>query len=168
MNRAVVLVLPLLISCGGDPAGPARAELAGTYHLTTLTFDPQGVLPEVDMLPRLGGAEVPRLVLAPAGEAQLIFEDPATGLIRTADGVYSTPQIGARIDFGPGTAYRAVLLSRLMTFVWADADQTLTFSGASPDGVSRERLIQLVPEWANEQLLDPVPGQLEVVFTRAQ
>jgi hypothetical protein len=168
MKRAGILLLPFLVACGGDPAGPSRTELAGSYQLTALSFDPQGVLPEVDLLPRLGGAEVPRLVLAPGGEAQLVFEDPATGLIRVADGVYSTPQVGARIDFGTGTAFRAILLSRRMTFVWSEVEQTLTFSGPAPDGVDRDRLVQLVPEWAGEQLLDPVPGQLEITFTRMQ
>lgn len=156
----------LLAGCGGDPSGPSRPELAGSYRLTVLTFDPQGMLPQVDLLARLGGADVPRLVLAPTGEAQLIFEDPATGLIRTANGVYSTPQVGARIDFGTGTEYRAVFLSRRMTFAYADAAGTLAFDEAAPDGVDRARLVALVEEWAGEQLLDPVPGQLTVVFTR--
>lgn len=154
----------LLVACSGDPSGPSRPEVAGTYLLTVLAFDPQGVLPEVDLLARLGG-DVPRLVLAPAGEAQLVFEDPATGLITIANGTYSTPQAGARVDFGTQTAYRNVLLSRRMTFTW-DAAGILTFADEAPDGVDRQRLIQLVPEFAGEQLLDPVPGMLTVEFTR--
>jgi hypothetical protein len=170
MTRKTLGALAFLVAlagCGGDAAGPSRPEIAGTYRLTDLRFDPQGVLPEVELLTRLGGAEVPRLVLAPDGQAQLIFEDPATGLIRTADGVYSTPQAGARIDFGPGTSHRAILLSRRMTFTYSQAAGTLSFTGAAPDGVDRARLLQLVPEWQNEQLLDPVPGELTVTFTRS-
>ena len=30
--------------------------------------------------------------------------------------------------------------------------------------VDRQRLIQFVPGWANEQLLNPVPGRLRVTF----
>jgi hypothetical protein len=153
----------LLVGCGGDASGPSRPELAGTYELTDLRFDPQGVLPEVDLLPRLNGT--PRLVLAPGGTAQLVFEDPTTGLVTTVTGSYSTPQQGARIDFGTDTGYGQVLLSRRMTFNYT-APVTLAFDAESPDGVDRTRLIQLVPEWADEQLLNPVPGRLIVVFTR--
>ena len=42
----------------------------------------------------------------------------------------------------------------------------LEYLEEAPDGVRRGRLIELVPEWADEQLLDPVPGVLQVVFTR--
>jgi hypothetical protein len=157
------LVAALLAGCGGDAAGPSRTDLAGTYFVTTLSFDPQGVLPEVDILARLAD-EAPRLILAPGGAAQLVFEDPATGLINIANGTYSTPQGGVRIDFGTAPAYRNVLLSRRMTFT-EDAGGTLRFQGTAPDGVSRQRLVQLVPELAGEQLLDPVPGQLTVIFT---
>ena len=155
----------LLASCG-DASGPSRTDAAGTYMMTTLTFDVQGVLPAVDVLARLDGA-VPRLVLAPAGQAQLVFEDPVTGLITTANGAYSTPDDGVRVDFGSGTAFRNVLLSRRMTFDATTAG-TLTFDASAPDGVGRDRLIELVPEFADEQLLDPVPGQLTIVFTRGQ
>jgi hypothetical protein len=159
------LVVFLLMGCGGDAAGPARPDVSGTYLLTALAFDPQGVLPEVDLLPRLSG-DLPRLVLAPAGQAQVVFEDPATGLVTVANGTYSTTQNGVHLDFGADGAYRNVLLSRRMTFE-SGAGGTLTFMGAAPDGVSRQRLVQLVPEFAGEQLLDPVPGQLTVVFTRS-
>lgn len=152
------------LSCGGDPSTPSRPEVAGTYTLTQLVFDPQGVLPAVDIRARLGGM-APRLVLAPAGEAQLIFEDPATGLITTVDGRYTTPQGGVRMDFGEGAEFRSVLLSRRMTFT--SGATALTFDGDAPDGVLRQRLLQLVPEWSTEQLLDPVPGRLTVTFARA-
>jgi hypothetical protein len=163
-NLLAAVVAVTLVACGGDPSSPSRPEVAGTYLMTQLRFDPQGVLPAVDVLARLGGS-APRLVLAPGGEAQLIFEDPATGLVTTTTGRYTTPQSGVRIDFGEGTGYRAVLFSRRMDFV---GQTSITFDAAAPDGVSRQRLLQLVPEWSGEQLLDPVPGRLTVTFTRSQ
>jgi hypothetical protein len=163
-NLLAAVVAATLVACGGDPSSPSRPEVAGTYLMTQLRFDPQGVLPAVDVLARLGGS-APRLVLAPGGEAQLIFEDPATGLVTTTTGRYTTPQSGVRIDFGEGTGYRAVLFSRRMDFV---GQTSITFDAAAPDGVSRQRLLQLVPEWSGEQLLDPVPGRLTVTFTRSQ
>jgi hypothetical protein len=169
MTRAFCLGLAaalLLPGCGGDTAGPSRPEVAGTYRLTELRFDPQGVLPEVDLMPRLGGAQIARLVLAPGGEAQLIFEDPDTGLITTGNGTFSTPQGGVRIDFGTGVAHTGMLLSRRMTLVHDAGAGTLHFAGPAPDGVPRPRLLELVPEWGGEQLLDPVPGHLTVTFTR--
>lgn len=162
ITHAVTLAVLMLAGCG-DASGPSRSDAAGTYMLTGLTFDPQGVLPAIDVLARLEG-DIPRLVLAPAGEAQLVFEDPATGLITTTNGTYSTPDGGVRIDFGSNTAFHNVLLSRRMTFD-ASTQGTLTFDGAAPDGVPRARLIELAPEFADEQLLDPVPGQLTTVFT---
>jgi hypothetical protein len=153
-----------MVACGGDPSSPSRPELAGTYVLTQLRFDPQGVLPQVDILDRLGGL-APRLVLAPAGDAQLIFEDPATNLITTVTGRYTTPQTGVRIDFGENPGYRNVLFSRRMTFA-NDVGASFTFDAEAPDGVPRARLLELVPEWTGEQLLDPVPGRLTVTFTR--
>ena len=165
MRRAGLILPVLLLFACGDASGPSRSEFAGTYVVTTLTFDPQGVLPAVDILARLEG-DVPRLVLAPAGEAQLVFEDPETGLITTSNGTYSTPESGVRINFGTGTAFRSVLLSRRMDFTAVD-ETALTFDAEAPDGVDRQRLLQLAPEFAGEQLLDPVPGQLTIVFTRS-
>jgi hypothetical protein len=164
MRRILATFIVLAAACGGDPSTPSRAEVTGSYRMTELRFDPQGVLPQVDVLARLGDS-APRLVLAPGGQAQLIFEDPQTGLITTATGRYTTPQFGVRIDFGDGAAYRGVLLSRRMDFT---GGATLTFDAAAPDGVSRQRLVQLVPEWSGEQLLDPVPGRLTVTFARVQ
>jgi hypothetical protein len=166
-SRAAVAIALLtaatIAACGGDPAGPSRPQVAGTYVLTELSFDPQGVLPEVELLSRLAAADVPRLILAPDGQAQLVFRDPATGLITTANGRFATPTGGIRVDFLTDTSHRTVLLSRRMTF--DEEDGRISFDGTSPDGVSRARLLQLVPEWAQEQLLDPVPGRLTVAFT---
>jgi hypothetical protein len=163
MRRMLAAMVMVVTACGGDPSTPSRGDVAGNYRMTQLRFDPQGILPQVDILARLG-ASAPRLVLAPGGEAQLIFEDPQTGLITTSTGRYTTPQFGVRIDFGDGIAYRGVLLSRRMDFTGNTT--TLTFDAEAPDGVSRQRLVQLVPEWSEEQLLDPVPGRLTVTFTR--
>jgi hypothetical protein len=155
-----------LAACGGDPAGPARPELAGIYLLTELRFDPQGLLPEVDLRERLDVTDI-QLVLSPDGQAQLRFVDPGTGLLRIVDAAWSTPVGGVRVHFEPGPDLRLVLLSARMTFAHDPAADAIRFDDAAPDGVDRQRLLELVPEWSQEQLLSPVPGRLVVEFTRA-
>jgi len=160
-----------LAACGGDqPLEPGIdvAEVTGTWALTQLAFDPQGVLPETDILTRLGTS--PQLIVTPAKVAQLVFQDPITHLFTTANGKVVTTPTGMRIDFDKGTAYATLLLSRQMTFeLQYSFDRSipvLVFNGNPPDGVSRQRLVGIVPDWQQEQLLDPVPGTLRVMFTR--
>ena len=160
-----LLAVALLSGCGdSDPTAP-RVDVRGNYTLTELTFDPQGSLPATDLRSRIE-VTIPRLVLANNGLAQLIAEDPATGLVTTADASYPVlDSTHVRVTFDEGeTMFRGSFLSRRMTFDYNHSARTLTFSGASPDGVDRARLIATVPEWQQEQLLDPVPGTLHVVF----
>jgi hypothetical protein len=166
MTRIATLLLgaALMLACGGDPSSPTRPDVAGTYALAELRFDPQGVLPEVDLQPRLEITDV-LMVLAPGGEAELRWIDPATGLSQTVRGIYSTPVGGARIHFDARPT--RLLLSSRMTFDEDPATGTLRFDGPAPDGVPRQRLIELVPEWSDEPLVDPVPGRLVVGFSRA-
>lgn len=166
---AVLAAAALVAGCDDDfGPRPPELEVTGTYLMTALTFDPQGSLPPVDLLARLDVATRPRLVMGRNGRAQLVFENPATGLITLANVTYTGTTGGdVRIDFASGSnnLYRNVLLSARMSFHWNEAAGTLTFVGPSPDGVDRTRLLQLVPEWQGEQLFDPVPGELAVVFT---
>jgi hypothetical protein len=165
MIRIVALLIGagLLGACGGDPASPARPDVAGTYALTELRFDPQGALPEVDLRARLDVRDVV-LVLAPGGAAELRWIDPATGLSGIVRGVYSTPTGGVRIHFD--TRPVLLVLSMRMTLDEDPVAGTLWFDGSAPDGVDRGRLAELVPEWSDEPLVDPVPGRLVVEFTR--
>ena len=142
--------------------------MRGNYTLTELTFDPQGSLPTTDLRSRIV-VNVPRLVLANSGLAQLVAEDPATGLVTTAGATYAVlDSTHVRVTFDEGeTMFRGSFLSRRMTFTYDPTSRTLSFDGASPDGVDRQRLIATVPEWQQEQLLNPVPGTLHIVF-RAQ
>jgi hypothetical protein len=157
----------LTAACGdtSDPIQIIDVDVRGSYDLTVLKFDPQGVLPEVDLKTRVTGT-IPRLTLANDGQAQLVFVDPETGLVTVSNATYDVTNAGdVRIDFGSAaTLYSKVLLSRTMTFDYTTETRTLAFAAASPDGVTRARLLQLVPEWQNEQLLDPVPGTLTVTF----
>lgn len=161
-----LLAAALLSACdsASDPATP-QLDVRGSYSLTSLTFDPQGTLPAVDLRARITGS-IPRLVLVNDGRAQLIYEDQSTGLVTTADASYSITRTGAvTISFDEGsTMYRGSFLSRRMTFTYDAAQRSLTFAGASPDGIDRQRLVAIVPEWADEQLFDPVPGTLQVVY----
>jgi hypothetical protein len=166
MTRTIVIAATaaLLGGCSGDPSEPFRQDLAGTYTMTQLSFDPQGFLPEEDLLARLDVTDV-QLVLVPDGRAQLRYTT-AGGLVTTVGATYSTPVTGARIQFEADPALRTVLLSTHMTFDYSEAMGTLSFDGTSPDGVDRQRLLELMPEWSDEQLLNPVPGRLIVEFTR--
>ena len=162
----LLLAAALLAGCDddSDPIAP-DLDVRGNYSLTTLTFDPQGSLPAVDLRARITGS-VPRLVLVTGGRAQLVFEDPSTGLVTTAEASYAITSAGdVSVTFDEASAmYRGSFLSRRMTFAYDSAQHALTFTGASPDGIDRQRLIAAVPEWAQEQLFDPVPGTLQVTY----
>ena len=156
--------LLLTAACGDSPSEPTLdiADIAGTYALTQLTFDPQGVLPETDIRTVLGTS--PQLIVTVNKTAQILYQDPVTGLFVTIPASVRTTPTGLHIDFDSGSAYPGLLLSRRMDFTFTLGTRMLAFSGDAPDGVSRQRLVQLVPAWANEQLLDPVPGTLRVNF----
>ncbi len=153
--------------CGGDePAGPVLdiALVTGTYNMTTLAFDPQGSLPEVDALAGLGTQ--PQLILSPTGSAQIVYQDPSTNLFTTITATFRTTADGARITFASNTPYATLLLSRQMDFVLeTTGTKRLTFNAVAPDGVNRARLVQLAPQFEDEPLLNPVPGTLRVTFT---
>lgn len=170
---AFAIISALALTACGDTDNPIQVvdvDVRGTYDLTTLKFDPQGVLPEVNLRTRLTGT-IPRLNLAANGQAQLVFVDPETNLITLSNASYTLNNAGTtvRVDFGTAnTAYTKTFLSKTMTFNYSSTARTLTFTGPSPEGVARTRLLQLVPEWSGEQLLDPVPGSLTVVFQVTQ
>lgn len=161
-----LIVVPALLSaCDSDDPLSPDIDVRGNYTLAELSFDPQGLLPNVDLRARIT-TTIPRLVLVSDGRAQLVFQDPASGLVTTADASYAITRDGAvRIDFGGSSSLqRNMFLSQRMNFTYDEADRSLTFAGTSPDGVDRQRLLTLVPEWSPEQLFDPVPGTLRVVY----
>ena len=164
---ALALFVPLVLACGddSDPVGAPDLDVRGNYQMTELSFDPQGTLPGVDLRARITGT-VPRLVLANAGRAQLVYEDPTTGLVTTVEATYEVTRTGdVRLTFPTSTSLQSgIFLSRVMTFGYDEEQRALTFEGSSPDGVSRQQLLALVPEWSQEQLFDPVPGSLRVAY----
>jgi len=158
------LTLPLVACQTSDVVGIEVGEVTGTYTMTLLRFDPQGVLPESNVLPALG--EAPQLNLTAAGQAQISYRDPVSTLLVTVPGTFVTTPTGVRITFANASAYPQLLLSQRMDFTFSAQARTLIFEGPAPDGVNRARLVQLVPTLAGEQLLDPTPGTLRVAFTR--
>lgn len=165
-NVLALLLLAVLPSACDDDDGPVAPDLdvRGNYALAELSFDPQGSLPAVDLLARIPST-IPRLVLATNERAQLVYEDLSTGLVTTAAASYAITTAGdVRVTFDEGSLHRGSFLSRTMTFTFGEQPRTLTFAGASPDGIDLQRLLRLVPEWKEEQLFDPVPGTLRVVY----
>lgn len=156
-------------ACGRDTVtdpGLDRATVAGVYNLTAFSFDPQGSLPPVDIRTRLGTQVAPQMIVTLGGLLQFIAQDPVTGLTITANGTYTTTVAGIAVLFDSNAPYRQLLLSRQMEFTFTQQANTLTFSGVAPDGVLRARLVALVPELQNEQLLDPTPGTLAITLVR--
>jgi hypothetical protein len=166
--KALPFVLAAAFLCGCDDSGPTAPDIdvRGSYTLTELSFDPQGSLPAMNLVNRITQTTIPRLVLATNNRAQLVAEDPATGLITTANASFTViDSTHVRVTFDQGsTMHQSIFLSQRMTFTYDPATRSLTFDGASPDGIARARLLQAVPEWQQEQLLDPVPGTLHVAF----
>lgn len=169
-RRRLLPMFALLVAvaaCGDDsPTEPPGLELSlvvGTYDLTRLTFDPQGTLGNTDVVPTLGQDNV-QLILTESRTAQVIFQDPITSLFTTLPGTFRTTEAGVRLEFASNAGFRQLLLSRRMDFTLTGT--TLSFDGEAPDGVSRDRLLELVPAFEGEQLLDPTPGVLGVSFGR--
>lgn len=166
---AVLAVLLVQGTGCSDSVAPniPREDIAGSYELAGLSFDPQGILPEVDLAARIAGLGRPpaSLVLTTTGQLQLLFQDPGTALIRLVEGTYRTTPDGAILEFGGNVNYRALILSARMTFTLQE-DGALLFDGLAPDGARRQPLLTLVPEWEDEPTIDPMPGALRVVFHR--
>jgi hypothetical protein len=163
----MLAALPFLAACGESSTEP-KLELSmvtGTYAMTALRFDPQGSLPDSNILPVITGGV--QLNLTSARQAQLVYRDPISTLVITIQGTFDTTAGGVRIEFPSQATHRQLLLSQQMEFIFTTGAETLTFTADAPEGVSRARLIELVPSLANEQLLDPTPGFLTVTFRRS-
>ena len=167
----LVGVAALLGACGDDdPSRPdepdlTRADVAGQYAMTLLTFDPQGSLPLVDLLARLDSANLPELIIASNEDSlQLVFRDPVGGLVRTVPGGYDLGDTGIAVDLANSTEAAKLLLRSDMNYFFDESDETLAFTGSV--SADTARLFALVPEWSGEPVTSPLPGTLSVVFTR--
>lgn len=166
---AFSLLLALTLAACSDsssPDGDGVEAVVGTYALTTLRFDPQGTLPDQNILPALGNSSA-QLILTSDRAAQVVYRDPVSQLFVTIQGTFRTTSAGVRLEWASNSQYRQLLLSRVMEFNHNAAAGTLVFDAEAPDGVQRARLQQLVPAFQGEQLLDPTPGRLQVTFTRS-
>lgn len=162
---ALATMTALTVACDDDPTEPRldRAEVAGAYVMTELSFDPQGSLPEVDILDRVE-AQSPELRLTTGGLAQLVFTDPSTGLLVSADGTFATTLTAVEVTFQNGEPFATFLMSQRVLLDFSANERSLIFDGEPTGGIQRDRLRALVPEFEDEQLEDPVPGELRVVF----
>lgn len=155
-------------ACGKDksPTEPGidRDLVVGVYEITTLTFDPVGSLPEKDIAERLDPTVRPQFVVARDRSFQIAFIDPVTNRIETVEGEYTTLRGGIRLDFDSEQDARFLLLPRRLDLDFSQEVGTLSFSGEI--NVPLQRLRELVPEFSDEQLPNPVRGALAVVFTR--
>ncbi|MFH1763613.1 MAG: hypothetical protein ABIF09_05405 [Gemmatimonadota bacterium] len=164
---ALAAGLLLMVGCGGDGSsatGLDIEDLVGTYSLTKLSFDPQGALPEADILAALGTS--PDLIVTANNQAQIVYQDPISGLFTTIAATTKTTKTALRLTFAGSSAYGDLLLSRNMDFTFSEASRTLAFDDEAPDGVRRQKLTRLIQAWQNEQLFDPTPGRLRVTFQR--
>ena len=169
---ALVAGAALLGACGDDdPSRPddpdlTRAEVAGQYEMTALTFDPQGSsLALVDLLERLDAANLPELIISSNEDSlQLVFRDPVGGLARIVPGGYDLNDTSIDVELANATDPAKLLLPRNMELFYDEDDETLRFVGAV--SADTARLFDLVPEWSGEPVTNPLPGTLSVTFTR--
>jgi hypothetical protein len=168
---AVVAVATVLGACGDDdPVNTddpnlTRADVAGQYEMTALTFDPQGSLALVNLLDRLDSANLPELVVASNEDSlQLVFRDPVGGLVRTVPGSYELGDNSIEVELANATEPAKLLLPSDIEYFFDEDDETLTFTGTIQADTTR--LFTLVPEYSGEPVTNPLPGTLSVTFTR--
>lgn len=169
LSALLLTALIAVAACGGDEDvfGPGLEiePIAGVYDVTRLTFDVSGSLGEEDILARMDDAIPPQIVVSLNGTVQLVYMDPETGRFEAPEGTVAALQGGGiRITFDTAEGPRRLLLPRRLDFTFDQTDGTLSFTGDVDAPLSR--LIQLVPEFAEEQLRDPVRGRLDVELTR--
>jgi len=167
-GRLALIPALILMACGENAGlvGPVidRADVAGVYNLTTLTFDPQGSLPARDVLALLEQADRPQLVLGRTDNTfQLAFRDPTSGLIEPLTGTYDLLARGVRLNFPAPSDGQRLLLPQRVDLMFAAESITLTFEGTL--SVPLPRLRELVPAFREEPLSNPVPGRLALLFT---
>lgn len=171
VGLALALVLAVgVVACGDDPlAGPNpdlldRELVVGIYDPTTLSFDVAGpTFGEYDVLAGIPIEEPPRLILASDGVAQLVFLNPSTGRLETGEGGYGMLEDGVRISFVAADVPGRLLLPQTLDLLYDETSGELSFSAEIQ--VPLARLVDLVPELADEPLSDPVGGVLTAEFT---
>lgn len=166
---ATALTLPVVMLACGDDETPVEPEfeldeLYGIYELEVLRFDPQGTLPAVDVLARADFSEDPELEVVQGGQAQLLWRRSG-GLLEVVGANWRLTTTGIRLTLADPGKVGTILLPRELELELSVIARTLSFSG-SVSGPSRTQLLALVPEWEQEQLLDPTPGSLTVRFRR--
>lgn len=168
---AIVLAVALgagLAACDDDPTSDEQVldleVMAGLYDVGTITFDPQGSAPAADVLAALEEAGTsPTLNIGNTGSFQLFFRDPASGNVQTLNGTAEPTTTGVDLRFPTQATADLFLFPLVLPLTFDEAEGTLAFAGSAQ--VSRSRLQQLYPElYAEEQLFDPTPGFLSVVF----
>lgn len=167
--RSAVLAVALLLvaGCGGDAVAPNldRSDVAGSYLLEALAFDPDGSTPSVDVHAALvaAGGSPGVLTLLADGRMQFLWDDPESELVRLADGTFRTTPTGVELRFASGSRVGDLLLPlRVVVDRAGNGDLVLDAPGVR---VPLDRLVAFAPELAGEPLVDPVPGRLTGRFS---
>ncbi len=162
-----LLALAALAACGSDRSttGPTldASLVEGFYTPTVLSFDPQGSLPPTNLLDAIGQQIQPYLFVGTDGRFMFLFIDNQTKLPALVEGSYRTIENGIRLSFNNANQAEMLLLPKDLDLTFDQNAGTLSFSGTIQAPLAR--LFQLVPDWQNEPLADPVPGTLTVEFT---
>lgn len=176
-HRLAVLTMAAALALGpvacddDDGTGPrppalSRADVAGQYEMVALSFDPQGILPQENLLDDLDDVSVPELVVSSTEDSlQLVFRDPEGGLVRTEPGSYDLGDTGIAVRFRTASEPGKLLLPRNIPLTYSEEEGDLSFSGQIQADTTR--LFQLVEEWSGEPVSNPLPGVLQVIFHRA-
>lgn len=147
--------------------GLSPDDVAGVYDITEMSFDPDGSVPGVDILERIDEGDItPRLTIYRTNdEFQLAYntpeDPPGIGII---EGRYEIIADGVRLRFFSEQQARKLILPANLDLAYFGLDGVLSFEGSV--NVDLNALVDLVPEYGEEQFPDPVRGRLVIKFTR--